>query len=609
MHSLHTRALLFIGILLIALIVSLPALGAGACEGCGLQHDGPAAASITVTDWATNTKHIYRDLRCALADMKADYRWSRARWTSPSGSEITLTRTDSEWEAMPSTATFVALADGDCGSLIAFADADARNTWLEQQDIQAPEGAPPLLADAHQAISAASSEQGADLPTDVAKDHWAALAVKTTAKSGLIDGYPDETFRGQDSVTRYELAVILKRLLARLDEGQTDSSHAAEAVASELQQRGLPEEKSHEVIRIAMAQDTSAPGTVTPNNGSWTDVPKDHWASEAVTVATREGLINGFPDGTFRGEEPLSRYQVAVVLKRLIDRFGTQDTEAAPSAAPDTKTPHTTKQATEQSSSPAPEPKLSAREKFIRKLLDAGFTRQQAEHALTALQQEYDETKRQVQRQKAAEAPSPTGSGTSRSDRTQTSQTGTGHLGQSGPLMTPSAEAVNAGEAALTASRFSAGSNAVAATAGVGDDTEVSVAATSGDLPDALVISARNNVYSNADGHTRGSVGVLDATDEIDTTFYGVLTRDFSTSENPATASVGLGGGDLLDGLFLNTNIPLGSDLSAFGEWTEVGTGDEINAGLHWLPKDSLSIKVGATDGDFAGSMSLRGEL
>ncbi len=48
---------------------------------------------------------------------------------------------------------------------------------------------------------------------DVPKDHWAAESVKTLADAGVIKGYPDQTFKGDNHVTRYELAVALDGMI------------------------------------------------------------------------------------------------------------------------------------------------------------------------------------------------------------------------------------------------------------------------------------------------------------------------------------------------------------------------------------------------------------
>lgn len=50
------------------------------------------------------------------------------------------------------------------------------------------------------------------------------------------------------------------------------------------------------------------------------DVPAGHWAREAVDYITQCGLIQGFPDGTFRGNQNLTRYQAALIFFRYIQQ-------------------------------------------------------------------------------------------------------------------------------------------------------------------------------------------------------------------------------------------------------------------------------------------------
>lgn len=45
------------------------------------------------------------------------------------------------------------------------------------------------------------------------------------------------------------------------------------------------------------------------------DVPPGHWAYEAVQTLIRQGVLRGYPDGTFRGRSPLTRYEFAVALR------------------------------------------------------------------------------------------------------------------------------------------------------------------------------------------------------------------------------------------------------------------------------------------------------
>ena len=47
------------------------------------------------------------------------------------------------------------------------------------------------------------------------------------------------------------------------------------------------------------------------------DMPDDHWAARSVYNMVRLGVTRGYPDGTFRGEEKISRYDLMVYLSNL----------------------------------------------------------------------------------------------------------------------------------------------------------------------------------------------------------------------------------------------------------------------------------------------------
>ncbi|KXB83623.1 hypothetical protein HMPREF1867_01699, partial [Veillonella dispar] len=40
--------------------------------------------------------------------------------------------------------------------------------------------------------------------SDVSTDSWAYQAVSQLAEAGIVNGYPDGTFKGQNNITRYE---------------------------------------------------------------------------------------------------------------------------------------------------------------------------------------------------------------------------------------------------------------------------------------------------------------------------------------------------------------------------------------------------------------------
>lgn len=63
---------------------------------------------------------------------------------------------------------------------------------------------------------------GAAHMSDVSPDHWAYEAVERLAERGLVMGYPDGRFLGGRSLTRYEMATIIKRVLDEIDQRNQD---------------------------------------------------------------------------------------------------------------------------------------------------------------------------------------------------------------------------------------------------------------------------------------------------------------------------------------------------------------------------------------------------
>ncbi|MDR7588510.1 MAG: S-layer homology domain-containing protein, partial [Armatimonadota bacterium] len=51
------------------------------------------------------------------------------------------------------------------------------------------------------------------------------------------------------------------------------------------------------------------------------DVPTDHWAFDAIAELAAKGIIEGFPDGTFKGDRGVTRYELAMVVARILARI------------------------------------------------------------------------------------------------------------------------------------------------------------------------------------------------------------------------------------------------------------------------------------------------
>ena len=92
-------------------------------------------------------------------------------------------------------------------------------------------------------VGAASTTFAAANPfSDVPADSWAYDAVSTLAADGVIDGYPDGTYKGQNTMTRYEMAQIVARAMAKTDIDKADKAlvdKLAAEFAEELDNLGV----------------------------------------------------------------------------------------------------------------------------------------------------------------------------------------------------------------------------------------------------------------------------------------------------------------------------------------------------------------------------------
>ena len=92
-------------------------------------------------------------------------------------------------------------------------------------------------------VGAASTTFAAANPfSDVPADSWAYDAVSTLAADGVIDGYPDGTYQGQNTMTRYEMAQIVARAMAKTDLEKADKAlvdKLAAEFAEELDNLGV----------------------------------------------------------------------------------------------------------------------------------------------------------------------------------------------------------------------------------------------------------------------------------------------------------------------------------------------------------------------------------
>ena len=103
------------------------------------------------------------------------------------------------------------------------------------------------------------------------QNHWARLFIEALTERSLLNGYPNGTFRPDNSVTRAEFAAILAAVFAS----------------------SRPPKRQY--VRFI-------------------DVPDNHWAANRIRQTYEAGFFSGYPDGRFRPNDRIFRSDVLVAI-------------------------------------------------------------------------------------------------------------------------------------------------------------------------------------------------------------------------------------------------------------------------------------------------------
>jgi hypothetical protein len=76
----------------------------------------------------------------------------------------------------------------------------------------------------------------------------------------------------------------------------------------------------------ANAASTSGATDDVAQAGPLSDVPANSWAYDAVNQLAKDGIIKGYPDGKYKGQRPMTRYEAAVLAYRAVDMLESQIT-------------------------------------------------------------------------------------------------------------------------------------------------------------------------------------------------------------------------------------------------------------------------------------------
>ncbi|MEX0660095.1 MAG: S-layer homology domain-containing protein [Egibacteraceae bacterium] len=172
----------------------------------------------------------------------------------------------------------------------------------------------------------------ADIPefSDIA-GHTHEEAILAVATAGITTGFPDGTFRPQDPVTRGQMAAFLQRALELpsgagggqfSDVGGHTHEEAIAAVAAAEIAAGFPDgtyRPQQPVSRDQMASFLQRALDLPPGGPHpFTDVAGNPH-EPAIAAVAQEGIASGFPDGTYRPRQQVTRGQMAAFLARALD--------------------------------------------------------------------------------------------------------------------------------------------------------------------------------------------------------------------------------------------------------------------------------------------------
>lgn len=161
-------------------------------------------------------------------------------------------------------------------------------------------------------LTVSSSFVSAASFSDIPQGHWAHDKVIAMADAGIVEGYGDGTYRGDNKITCTEFAKMAGNILVAVS-----PNFAADA-------KKLVEESSSdkpvtrfEVALICSQVYNKVKGNTPAASNAFSDVPADHWAAKAVNLMGATEVMSGYGDGTFRGDKNMTRYEAALTLYAL----------------------------------------------------------------------------------------------------------------------------------------------------------------------------------------------------------------------------------------------------------------------------------------------------
>ena len=86
--------------------------------------------------------------------------------------------------------------------------------------------------------------------SDVTPDSWAYQAVSQLAAAGIVNGYPDGTFKGQNDITRYEMAQMVAKAMANQDRANAEHEKSKFDARARVQFNAKVNDRTDAVVRL-----------------------------------------------------------------------------------------------------------------------------------------------------------------------------------------------------------------------------------------------------------------------------------------------------------------------------------------------------------------------
>lgn len=108
---------------------------------------------------------------------------------------------------------------------------------------------------------------------DIESNRWSVKHISTLANGDIINGYPDRSFRPNNYITRAELATIASKF-----------------------------------------------DKLTPSDSNLFSDIEGHWASKYINSAALKGWVSGYPDGTFKPDQYITRAEFVTLVNNVLER-------------------------------------------------------------------------------------------------------------------------------------------------------------------------------------------------------------------------------------------------------------------------------------------------